>query len=365
MKILIITNNTKPDSGWGRYSLGVINALKKRPGCDVTVLDEDGSGRTTRLLPAISVGNVLRNIMMVRRIAREYEIVHCLDCWPYGVYGMFGTICSKRKLFINGVGTYSVIESIYSLKGLLMWLSYKAANGVFCISDYTKKRILAGVRIKNIQTVHMGLDLLPVLSAEESSVFMSKFDIDKMSPIVLTVGAIKARKGQLHTLKAIHALKSEYPKILYIMVGSTSEAGYIEAVKRYIEENDLDDNVMILSDIKTDKELSFFYNICDVFALNSNNDGVHFEGFGLAILEANQFGKLAVGSRECGIEDAIAEGVNGFLSDQNDVKDISEKIKLAIASVVDKRMIIDRCKSFDWEMTVSAYLSYYTAVDHG
>src|SRR3569623_55113 len=43
------------------------------------------------------------------------DLVHALDAWPYGFYGFAAVFGTKKKLFINGIGTYSVAP-LYSLR---------------------------------------------------------------------------------------------------------------------------------------------------------------------------------------------------------------------------------------------------------
>jgi len=71
-----------------------------------------------------------------------------------------------------------------------------------------------------------------------------------------------------------------------------------------------------------------FYESCDIFIMLSTNqpDG-DFEGFGIALLEANYFGKPVVGSKGCGIEDAILDGFNGRLVNPNQPQEIQEAIQ--------------------------------------
>jgi phosphatidylinositol alpha-1,6-mannosyltransferase len=51
------------------------------------------------------------------------------------------------------------------------------------------------------------------------------------------------------------------------------------------------------------------------------------EGFGIAILEANYFGKPAIGAKGCGIDDAIKDGFNGRLVDGGKPEEVAEALK--------------------------------------
>jgi glycosyltransferase involved in cell wall biosynthesis len=190
----------------------------------------------------------------------------------------------------------------------------------------------------------MGLTKLPSAVAKKIS----------QSPLILTVGAVKERKGQLDTFKAVLLLKEKYPDILYVTIGSLSDTVYVSEIRKLGNEK----HIQMLENI-TDNELSEWYARTNVFCLNSNNGKNHFEGFGLVILEAGQFGVPSVGSVGCGIESAIKDGASGYLSKQGDAHDIADKIERALQ--IDRKEVITFTKTFDWDLTVKNYMSYYVS----
>ena len=249
MKVLVITNTLYERSGSGRYSRGVVENLQ-RAGIEVVVLCEQKPDAITiewhRLLPLGSSVSFIRNIITTRRLAKGTDVVHALDGWPFGVYGYAGVLGMHKKFFINGVGTYSVAP-LYSF--WLSWLvqrAYRAADGIFCISAYTKSQLLrAGVSSDKLTIVHLGNDKLPTLSPEEEEKYSDKLSIDRQRfPIIVTVGDIKKRKGQFDTLRAVGRLKEKYPQILYIAVGS-SNLEYIKSMHVYATLNGLTENFRI------------------------------------------------------------------------------------------------------------------------
>ena len=365
MKVLVITNTLYQRSGSGRYSRGVVENLQ-RAGVEVVVLCEqkpdDLNIEWHRLLLHDSLVSFLRNIVTARRLARSVDVVHALDGWPFGVYGYASIFGTSKKFFINGVGTYSVAP-LYSLwLGSAMRRAYQAADGIFCISAYAKSQLLlASVSTSKTTVVHLGSDKLPVLSPEEEEKYRDELLIDwQRFPVILTVGDIKNRKGQLDTLQAVEQLKKKYPQILYIAVG-TSNLEYVKGMHSYAASHGLTSNFSTISNID-DKKLSFLYSTCTLVALNSNNNEIrhHFEGFGLVIVEGYQFGKPAVGSRDCGIEDAIVDGKTGLLTNQGDSSDIAEKIEHVLENLSffshNARM---QYATFDWRNTVSEYIAAY------
>jgi glycosyltransferase involved in cell wall biosynthesis len=364
MKVLIITASLNERSGWGRYSRAVIDQLIAR-GMDVVVCTEtvaDVPYPTLQISPLSSIGAFLKNLFTVRRATRDATLIHALDGWPYGVYGWFAVMGTRKSLFINGVGTYSVAPLYSPFRGFLLRRAYARAQKIFCISNYTKQQLAeAGISEAKLLTILQGTLRLPELSPAEVTEYRTKYNLaEDRRPIILTVGAIKDRKGQIDTLKAVEILKGTHPHILYVVVGSAGSR-YAENLSAYAAEHDLQDNLLVVSDAD-DRALAFFYSICDIFALNSNTDNTHhhFEGFGLVIVEAYQFGAPAVGSSGCGIEDAIDDGKTGFLTAQRDSQDIAQRM----AQLLERRDVFSanakrKYGQFDWADTVARYVEWY------
>jgi len=135
--------------------------------------------------------------------------------------------------------------------------------------------------------------------------------------VVLTVGRLHPRKGQLHTLEALAALPPELQReIEYWLVGSAGTSG---AGKRY--EARLRElaaaaapalAVRFLGDVGDD-ELGAIYAQADIFALTSVAHGTSIEGFGLVYLEAAAHGLPIVAHDIGGVAEAVCDGHTGLL----------------------------------------------------
>lgn len=370
MRVLVITKYLGNLGGLGRYSYEVVKA-QRSDALDVDVLSEFSSTREefefNLLKPVFNQNkinfliNFVKNIITARKIARDYDIVHAHDGWPYGVYGWFAVIGTTKKLFITGIGTYSVAPLKEKIRGSLLRLAYKRAGQVFCISKYVLDQLVGTVPHVRAKIVLMGTTKLSKVSTSRTLELRKRFKIENNHPIVVTVGDIKNRKGQLDTLKSFSLLRDIYPNFLYVIIGDDADVYYLDLIKSYTKEFGLERNIMIIPKMYNDETLAFFYTVCDLVMLNSNNDGDHFEGFGLVLLEAAQFGKPVIGSRGCGIESAILDGYNGYLTNQGDPKDIAQKVKLILEKDY-KTFGLNAIRfqqGFSWEETAKAYYSSY------
>ena len=268
---------------------------------------------------------------------------------------MLGT---KKKLFISGHGTYTVAPLDKFFSGLMLKLIYIRARQIFCNSNYTASEILK--RVPQAQTKVVSLGTSQLLTPGSEYLKNVNSILSGRSPVILTVGALKKRKGQIYTLEAILILKKNFPNIVYVLIGDDADKNYKEKMLDFIKNNNLENHIIFITNV-SDTKLSAWYHAADIFALNSVNHDGHLEGFGLVILEGYQFGLPAVGSRGCGIEDVIVDGETGYLSNQKDSQDIAEKIKKILES--GKSKYFNACKEFakkfQWENTAHTYLSEY------
>lgn len=133
---------------------------------------------------------------------------------------------------------------------------------------------------------------------------------DKM--VVLTVGRLHPRKGQLATLKALQLLPVEVRRqIEYWIVGGRNKGNYEDQLRAQAAE-DPSLTVRFFGNIP-DEELAEVYERSDIFALTSIIHGNSVEGFGLVYLEAAAHGLPIVAHNVGGVSEAVRDGVTGLL----------------------------------------------------
>jgi len=130
--------------------------------------------------------------------------------------------------------------------------------------------------------------------------------------VVLTVGRLHPRKGQLRTLEALQMLPADVrSRLEYWVVGSQSKGGY-ESVLRGAAATRPDLTVRFFHNIP-DEELSQIYDRADIFAMTSINHGHSVEGFGLVYLEAAAHGLPVIAHDIGGVSEAVLDGLTGLL----------------------------------------------------
>jgi len=129
--------------------------------------------------------------------------------------------------------------------------------------------------------------------------------------VVLTVGRIHPRKGQLVTLEALRSLAPKFrSQIEYWIVGASNKPTYQKTVTEAAELCDFP--VKFFGDLPDD-ELSEIYDSADIFAMTSVDYGSSVEGFGLVYLEAAAHRLPVVAHAVGGVAEAIVDEVTGLL----------------------------------------------------
>lgn len=129
--------------------------------------------------------------------------------------------------------------------------------------------------------------------------------------VVLTVGRLHPRKGQMLSLQALQALAPRFrQKIEYWLVGSGNKPEYERALRAAAARCDFP--VRFFGDLPDD-ELDRIYDDADIFALTSAEYRQSVEGFGLVYLEAAAHALPVVAHDIGGVSDAVADGLTGLL----------------------------------------------------
>ena len=129
--------------------------------------------------------------------------------------------------------------------------------------------------------------------------------------VVLTVGRIHPRKGQLLTLQALQALPPALvERVEYWVVGSANKGGYERTLHAAAARPG--PSVRFFGNVP-EVDLERLYARADIFALTSIDYGHSVEGFGLVYLEASAHGLPVVAHRVGGVAEAVVQDETGLL----------------------------------------------------
>ena len=191
---------------------------------------------------------------------------------------------------------------------------------LWAVSAFTRTQLLKAIKRTDIRVLPNGIWMDDWMNDDKKK---ESFSLNG-NPSLLTVGRVSARKGQYRVVEALPVIFSQFKNVHYHIAGIPSGKEKVLELAQQMKVNNL---ISFHGKIPSLSMLANYYKSANIFIMLSKNqkDG-DTEGFGIAILEANYFGKPAIGATGCGIEDAICDGYNGRLVNGDDANEILSAI---------------------------------------
>ena len=192
---------------------------------------------------------------------------------------------------------------------------------VIANSEYTKNLAIdCGVHKEKIVVINPGVD--PAEELDKKSLEKVESLLKVKSPRLITVSRFDKRKNHEKIVMALRNLKQIYPDIVYICVGYGDEE---ENIKKLVKELDLESQVMFFKDISNELKNALVAK-SNIFVMPSVIHKKSVEGFGIAYVEAAQYGIPSLGGKDGGAADAIEHEQTGLICDGNNLDDIYSSI---------------------------------------
>jgi phosphatidyl-myo-inositol dimannoside synthase len=220
-------------------------------------------------------------------------------------------------------------------------------------SKYTKNlAIQCGVDEDKIIIINPGVD--PVQELNEKSLNKVENLLKHKSPRLITVSRFDKRKNHEKVIMALRNLKQIYPEIIYICIGYGDEE---ENIKNLVKELNLEEQVMFFKDISNELKNALVAK-SNVFVMPSIVYKKSVEGFGIAYVEAAQYGIPSIGGVDGGAADAIDHEKTGLICDGNNL----DSIYSSINSMLQNKKYLEYGKAakensvkFHWKKIIEEY----------
>ena len=224
---------------------------------------------------------------------------------------------------------------------------------VIANSEYTKNlAINNGVSEEKVIVINPGVD--PAQELNKKSLEKVESLLKTKSPRLITVSRFDKRKNHEKIVMALRNLKQIYPDIVYICIGYGDEE---ENIKDLVKELDLGSQVMFFKDISSELKNSLIAK-SDIFVMPSIIHKTSVEGFGIAYVEAAQYGVPSLGGKDGGAPDAIDHDKTGLIWDGNNLDDIYSSLNLMIENkkyLEFGKNAKEYVSKFQWQKIVEEY----------
>lgn len=280
-----------------------------------TVSDEIASIGGVKLIH-INTKSRIKRFLKFWKIARETkaDIVHNHACWYGLIVGFLGG--AKRVETIHNMYHWFKLHEriLYGLYSLF-------ANKIIAVSGYVRTfsiEFFPFINPKKTIVIHNGIDFEKFQKNQNKSELRQMLSIDNEDVIVGFVGRLTDQKGIEYLIEAAHIISNQNQKVKFVIVG--------DGILREALENHAN-KLGLLNILFTgfQRNIPLYLQLFDIFVLPSL-----YEGLPVSVLEAFASGTAVVATKVSGTPEVVHDGINGFLVEPKNAKQLAEKLQILI-----------------------------------
>ncbi|SFS16794.1 Glycosyltransferase involved in cell wall bisynthesis [Granulicella pectinivorans] len=294
-RVSILTFDVHPES----------SLLQDHPPCPVFLLPLT----KTYDFQALRAARALAKLIPAQNIQLVQTFFESSDLWA----GLIVKAFTKAKLIWSR-------RDMGILRGRKHQIAYrlmsKLPDRVFAVSDKVRTHAIKIDRIKpeRVETIYNGLDLNDGLRHPDRRA--------NASLSVITVGNIRHVKGFDVLIQAAAIIVKSVPHVHFRIAGGVLEPDCFKRLTTMIADSHLERHVSFLGSVT---ELGPYLNASNLFVLPSRS-----EGFSNAIIEAMAHSLPVVATRVGGNDEAVEDGVTGYIVPSEDAPALAEALMRAL-----------------------------------
>lgn len=262
-------------------------------------------------------------ITEIRNIIKEnnIDILHCHQYTPW-VYGVIAAMFTGTKVVFTEHGRFYPDSSSWKRK-LINPVLNVFTQRVTAISQATKQALTEYENIaeRYIDVIYNGIAPLNA-DAEKTEALREHYQIPQDHLILGTVARFDPIKNHTMMLTAFAQVLKKTPNCTLLMVGDGEERTNVE---RCINENNLNTNVILVG---YESQPVNHIALMDIYLLSSLS-----EGTSMTLLEAMSLAKPCVVTNAGGNPEIVEDGVNGFVTENDNATEFALGINKVIESI--------------------------------
>ncbi|GAA4303696.1 glycosyltransferase family 4 protein [Nibribacter koreensis] len=234
---------------------------------------------------------------------------------------------------------------------------FEKATVITVVSNMMKEHLVKiGCLPEKIHIIHVG---------KKVENYDFSLPLDKKIRKFISVGRMVEKKGHFDVVQAFHLLLKNYPDLCLEIVG---DGPMLYDIQRYIEENDLSNNIHILGAV-SHKETVVYMKKSDAFILcskiASNGDR---EGIPTVIMEAQALGLPCVVTNHSGIPEVVPLENKWLMAKEGDISSIARTVDALISapsSTIRETVVCARRKvesDFNLRIEVNKLIAVYNKI---
>ena len=355
---IIVTRSFPPEVGgmqnlvWGlAYSLAKYNLVKVFADYHEKYKEHDEKvSFSIDRVGGVKLFRKHRKAYLVNEFIKKNKNVNCIIADHWKSLELIKT--NKKKICLIHSKEINHKKGSFSNRRILK--AFDNIDQVVANSEYTKNlAVEIGIDQNKIIVINPGV--FPAKNIDKSLIKEAEKLLKNKNPRLITVSRFDKRKNHEKVIMALRNLKQIYPNIVYTCIGYGDEE---ENIKKLTKELELDEQVIFLKNISQDLK-NALVSKSNTFVMPSIIHKTSVEGFGIAYVEAAQYGIPSIGGKDGGASDAIKNNETGIICDGNNLEEIYSSIDLILKNntyVELGKKAKDYAIKFEWDNIVKEYL---------
>jgi glycosyltransferase involved in cell wall biosynthesis len=312
------------------------------------------------LMPFLLVVGIVRFASLLR--TEKFDVIHAHWAVPNTIIAVFGRALafSKAKIFTSFPGSDVTVITRLGWIGKIFARIIAKSDYLSCnSSDLKEDLVKAGLDQNKIDFVIYGVNDKIIFFSEKERVGLRRaLEVSQDDSMLLIIGRFVPKKGFSTAFQSLKYITERKKNVRLIVVGD----GPLKSEYEDILRNDHSEAYVEFIGEIPPQELSKYYSACDIFLMPSRR--LPSDGLNVVVPEAMACRRAVVASKVGGNDLVIFPGINGYLHDENDSKQLADfVIKLMedpeLAKVMGEnslQLIRDR---FNWDAIAKYYLERY------
>lgn len=326
IKIMHIINNLET-GGAEKILVLLLNELSKREDLELYVVSLEGHGDLTKELSKRVIVKEF-NYHLFRRLSNRLDLNFRLSLFKYVrkikpdiIHGHL----FKGEDFAKTLGALTKTPVITTSHDILIWprrarFLNKYLSKAVAVSEIVANHLQSAYKLEKEK-----IKIIP--NAIQTKLFEnSKKKFNKEKPVFIYIGRLLKSKGIDDAITGLAKLKTDYPKLKFLIYGRAVFGKYQEELEKLVLKNKWD-FVKFMG--KTD-DVPAALGKGDIFLYPSQS-----EGFAISVLEAAAASKPVIATRTGAIESLVENNKSGILVEWNK----PDQIYLAAKKILDNDLV--------------------------
>jgi glycosyltransferase involved in cell wall biosynthesis len=312
MNICMLTDKPLPSerpTGIGVAAFNMAMALSKR-GNEIHYLCRGETDRAievndrlkVHMIKHYSKDNLRASISIMKDERSEVYHVHSSSAAP----SLIAARALRRPTILHSHGD----QPLRPLRlTLIRNFEMRLSQRVVAVSRSTRRDLIRNHHLppEKVVVAYNGVDTDEFRPFRSRTSVLPRYGLGGYEKIILSVGALQPRKGQLTMVECLPELLKTWPRLVYVNVGTGYDEGFKEGILDKAKALGVSGSLMLLPSVPREDLVSLI-NAADLCVHPSVR-----EPFGLAVVEEMACGKAVLAFNVDAMPEIIDDRINGFL----------------------------------------------------